>query len=291
MTFVWKNDNIFSLKQKSEGDIILSETKISKIHNSNINIASVDVVFKERKQMPWKHDRKVMHHNHISLIIEGSMNLTVNGKTIEVNAGELSYVQKGNDFHSRSLKLPFSFISIEFEAYEDETFNFEFKPLCKISNPDKLHTAMEELYTAWHDKREGALLRQKALMYQVMDCILKEYSQTNEKYELKKIRKAIDYMEKNYLNSYTDIKTLSDMCGMSVSSFTRTFKNIYHTTPTKYMNLLRIERAKKYLSKTDMQIAAIAEACGFTSTYYFSRLFKQITEETPLKYRQKMGEM
>ena len=40
------------------------------------------------------------------------------------------------------------------------------------------------------DEFMAELLRQKALMYQVMDCILKEYSQTNEKYELKKIRKA-----------------------------------------------------------------------------------------------------
>lgn len=264
--------------------------KSSTFHNSkksDINLSEINVVYKERKTMPWKHDRKTMASYYLGYIIEGSLIVISDGESFEVNVGELIFIEKNKDFHSRSRKLPFSFISIEFDIYEDKFYNFEFKRLFKLRNPEKFQSYMEEIYIAWNDNRTGANLRQKSLMYRIFDCILNEYSTDDQSYEMKKIKKAVDYMDKNYFCRYTDIEELADMCEISASSFTRMFKKIYNTTPTKYMNFLRIERAKQLLYETDMQITAISETCGFSSTYYFSRLFKQTTGESPLKYRQK----
>lgn len=254
--------------------------------NSDINIKSISLLYRERKLMPWKHDRPSMAHYYIGFILEGSLFLTTGEKSFDLKKGDLIFVKKGIDYHSRSRELPFSFISIEFEIYEDEYYSFEFQECYHIKNTEKVQAIMEELYSAWKDKRAGNLLRQKIHMYRLLDQILKEDSALNESYEYKKIKKAVDYMEKNFLEEYTDIQKLADLCELSTSRFTRIFKSIYNTTPTKYMNFLRIERAKKLLSETDLQISVISEMSGFTSMYYFSRLFKKVTGTSPLKYRE-----
>lgn len=263
-----------------------NEAALSQIKNSDINIASVELVYYERKQTPWKHNRKHMGHHYLGYIIEGSLYFTSEGKSYELKKGDLLFLNKNVDYHSKSRELPFSFISVEFEIYEDEHFNFHFEKIIHLNNPEKVHAIMEDLYSAWQDKRAGSLLRQKIHMYRLLDCILNENSRLNESYEYKKIKKAVDYMEKSFLEEYTDIKMLADMCEISTSRFTRIFKNIFATTPTKYMNSLRIERAKKLLAETELQITIVSEMSGFSSTYYFSRLFKQTTGVSPLKYRE-----
>ena len=53
----------------------------------------------------------------------------------------------------------------------------------------------------------------------------------------------------------------------------------------KYVNWVRIERAKILLAVTDKSITDIAEAVGFGSVHYFSRFFKDKEKLTPNDYR------
>jgi AraC-like DNA-binding protein len=51
---------------------------------------------------------------------------------------------------------------------------------------------------------------------------------------------------------------------------------------------LRMSRARRLL-KADitMSIGDVAQKCGFEDMAYFSRLFKQMYQETPSQYRKK----
>ena len=58
-----------------------------------------------------------------------------------------------------------------------------------------------------------------------------------------------------------------------------------HTTPVKYRNQLRIEKACSELCTKDISISEIAEKCGFNSLTYFREVFHSFTGMTPNKYR------
>ncbi|MDA9774131.1 AraC family transcriptional regulator [Saprospiraceae bacterium] len=75
------------------------------------------------------------------------------------------------------------------------------------------------------------------------------------------------------------------LCGMSISTFQRTFQLVYEQTPAKYILEQRIIKAKKFLSKKNTLISEIAYECGFQSISTFNRLFKKSTSLSPSEFR------
>ncbi|RHJ87900.1 AraC family transcriptional regulator [Parabacteroides sp. AM08-6] len=63
------------------------------------------------------------------------------------------------------------------------------------------------------------------------------------------------------------------------------FKHETGKTIYEYMQFKRIEIARKWLRETDKTIGMIAKELGFSSTQYFSSLFKRITGSSPCEYR------
>nr|WP_322923904.1 helix-turn-helix transcriptional regulator [Paenibacillus sp. SGZ-1014] len=68
----------------------------------------------------------------------------------------------------------------------------------------------------------------------------------------------------------------------------RVFRKHMDTTPTEYLNTLRMEKAMMLLGSTDIPIAEIADYVGVTSRQYFHLLFKKHTGQTPADYRKTM---
>lgn len=69
--------------------------------------------------------------------------------------------------------------------------------------------------------------------------------------------------------------------------FRRQFKKDVGMTPSTYLNHLRIEYAKKLLSRQSAagrSIGEISLSSGFFDQHYFSRIFKAKTGRTPLEY-------
>ncbi len=81
------------------------------------------------------------------------------------------------------------------------------------------------------------------------------------------------------------IEELSQLCGLSLSSFKREFKAIYKDSPNNYLNTQKIEKAKTLLEFSELTINEIAYEVGFGDPYYFSRLFKKKEDIPPSQYR------
>jgi len=58
-------------------------------------------------------------------------------------------------------------------------------------------------------------------------------------------------------------------------------------TPLQYLHRQRIIRAKVLLETTYLPIEQIAQACGYTDTGSFRRVFKKIAGALPAHYREK----
>ena len=71
------------------------------------------------------------------------------------------------------------------------------------------------------------------------------------------------------------------ICNISVSSFRQLFTEYYGVSPIQYRNNLRIKRAISLLEDGEMNIAEVAETCGYSSEAYFCRHYKKMTGETP----------
>lgn len=73
----------------------------------------------------------------------------------------------------------------------------------------------------------------------------------------------------------------------SQSRFINLFKQNLNVTPLKYITDLKMDYAKKLLTKTNYSVLDISVTLGFSSLSYFITLFKKYTNLTPSVYREK----
>ncbi|TMV48603.1 AraC family transcriptional regulator [Paenibacillus mesophilus] len=98
------------------------------------------------------------------------------------------------------------------------------------------------------------------------------------------IQPLMRHMESRYRDPI-NLASLSVMVHLDSSYLVRAFKQETGVTPIQYLNSLRLSAAISYLANTDMGIERIAEATGFNSIHYFSRLFKQKVGISPRQWR------
>ena len=92
----------------------------------------------------------------------------------------------------------------------------------------------------------------------------------------------------DYLNQHlADTVTLDDICARLCFSKTyikALFRRRTGTSIIQYFITLKLAAAKRMISEGGGTFSEIAEACGFSSVHYFSRLFKARTGMTPSAY-------
>lgn len=98
---------------------------------------------------------------------------------------------------------------------------------------------------------------------------------------------AIRYIENHFSAPDLTNATLAAQCNISEVYFRKLFTQKYAMTPKQYIIDIRINKAKQLLTDGILKINAVAEQCGFTNTYHFSRMFKERTGITPTAYMQK----
>jgi AraC-like DNA-binding protein len=87
------------------------------------------------------------------------------------------------------------------------------------------------------------------------------------------------------LNSKVCLNKVAGDLGISYSLFRVEFKRYTGFSPAQYQIELRIRKAKNLLVSTDQSVKEIAYQLGFDSTNYFSRLFKNKVDMTPMEFR------
>lgn len=89
----------------------------------------------------------------------------------------------------------------------------------------------------------------------------------------------------NHLFEDLSIEDLAIICGLSLSTFKRTFAKHFEESPKKYINRRRLEKAKDLLEQTDQRVSEIAYDCGFNDLGYFSKSFQAFYSMSPSEYR------
>lgn len=102
--------------------------------------------------------------------------------------------------------------------------------------------------------------------------------------------RLIDYMERHMAEKIT-LQTLAKLIHFNESYLIEQFKEAMGVPPMRYLNEMRIEKAKELLVTTEKSITDVAKETGFQSIHYFSRTFKKKERMTPQAYRMRYAEV
>lgn len=100
------------------------------------------------------------------------------------------------------------------------------------------------------------------------------------------VLRAIDYIHEHYSEEKVTLQELCRHVLMSISYFSRVFKQHTGETFVEYLTRVRVEKAKVMLLHTSLRTYEIADQVGYNDPNYFSILFKKHTGMTPTDYRE-----
>ncbi|MCY1723460.1 AraC family transcriptional regulator [Prolixibacteraceae bacterium Z1-6] len=98
------------------------------------------------------------------------------------------------------------------------------------------------------------------------------------------LKKVISFM-KNNLHKNIRISDLAETCNCSSSNIYKLFRQNLNSAPQDFFIHLKIERARKYLSQTNLKVKEIGAKLGYDDPYYFSRIFTKHVGLSPANYR------
>ena len=103
------------------------------------------------------------------------------------------------------------------------------------------------------------------------------------------VSSAKKYIEKNYNSKDLSVTEIAEKLGITTQHLSRIFKEINGTGLLQYINICRIEEAKKIMTdETDINVKDAANIVGYYNEITFIRNFKNITGLSPGKYRETM---
>jgi AraC family transcriptional regulator len=98
------------------------------------------------------------------------------------------------------------------------------------------------------------------------------------------LKRSLDYLESRLSENVT-IKALADLARLSPSYYVRAFKTSIGTTPHRWLHDLRIRRVQQLLLDTRSPVGRIALETGFADQAHLTRVFRQVTGESPGAWR------
>ncbi|MFC5471549.1 helix-turn-helix domain-containing protein [Cohnella suwonensis] len=98
------------------------------------------------------------------------------------------------------------------------------------------------------------------------------------------------YLESHYMRNI-GLTELADRFGMNPSYLGRVFKRRYGHSPIDCLTEIRLAEAKRLIrEKPRLLFKDIAEMVGYSDPFYFSKLFKHWTGQTPREYKKQPNE-
>jgi AraC-like DNA-binding protein len=104
---------------------------------------------------------------------------------------------------------------------------------------------------------------------------------------LQRLSDVLPLITKN-LAQPPDIRAMARACALSISRFHATFRAVMGVSPGRYVQDLRLLRAKHLLFVSDLPVKAVAGETGYGDVFHFSRLFRKRCGLSPSAYRDRV---
>ncbi|GGC85095.1 DNA-binding response regulator [Thalassobacillus devorans] len=98
------------------------------------------------------------------------------------------------------------------------------------------------------------------------------------------IETVLQYIHQNYSEDLS-LKTLGHQFHVNSIYLGQLFQKEVSSSFTKYLNRIRIERAKQYLQNSHEKAGSIGKKVGYADATYFYKQFKKLEDVTPTEWR------
>ena len=251
----------------------------------------------------------VVNHWHndfeFSYVVKGHMMYSVNGESVELNEGDMIFVNSARLHYGYWEKIEtceficvlfgFEILSAIPQKFITEMVGNTAPPYIIFQSADisdkEIITKIIALNELCDKKEDGYEISAVTLCYEIAEhlyrrCIEKRDNVSTHPQGLSQLHSIIGYIQGHYPErlSMDDIAASGQICR---SRCFELFKKYIGKTPFEYLNEYRISKSIDLLKNTDMNITEIALRCGFSGSSYFAEVFRRYIGQSPKQFQKR----
>lgn len=240
----------------------------------------------------------------LSVVIDGRMEYLVNDKRYQMEVGDCVFANSGAMHSGHTVDadgchyLVVSFLTGAIDGAGEGFFAERFfggvmdaqtvPSMFFEAKTGEVAKICVDIYEAIKKKDDGWELAVKGLLCHLWYLLYQEAKrQTTATPEnavpVARIKKAIRYMNDNYASKLS-LEDIAAACNLSKSEFCRCFKRITRQTAFEYLMDLRIRKSIRLLDREGLSVTETALASGFSSSSYYTEVFRRYMGCTPREY-------
>ena len=147
----------------------------------------------------------------------------------------------------------------------------------------KYLSLLMEMNNVWLKGEIGYVFKCNMLFWNWLHNLFVDITTKSLKYEHHGIYKGLLFLQNNYTTDVTP-EYLASLCNMSLTSFRRQFREVTGTSPIKYKNNLRMEKALSLLKTGEYSVSEAGASVGCPDIYYFNKMFKKTFNKNPSSF-------
>ncbi len=259
---------------------------------ANLNIVcNLGGYFAPARGVVWERATHTFTQNKFYCITKGTCRLTIAGQTYLAKQGDWFFIPADTPHaYSNFPEEPFEKYWMHFDIYPDTGLAALSGLPYAVQMPEEGETA--RLFSRYAEIAASKTLTDRIMVKSILLALLAEYIrlshpeteipvQNNTDTRMDEILK---YIQK-HIDTPLSVAELSAAFHLHPNHFIRFFKSRTGQTPARYIKMLKMETAKRYLEKTDLYITEIMKKIGQTDACSFSKQFKSMYSMSPQEYR------
>lgn len=234
----------------------------------------IDIVRLHRKKIEYTTKNKSCYV--LSCRLKGCSVFNFNNEKHIVNRGDILYIPLGSSYsqHTEGEEIVF------FHLNAIGKTNDEIK-IITPKNPDEVCDIFSKANKLWNKDQSLGFYECQQYLYKIMSLFDCASPQINSADTLTPI---LSYIHEHLCDPNLSLDAACKQAYICRVYFNKLFKRTYQTTPVRYINERRIERAKILLTSGVYTREEVAYLCGYNDVKYFYSVFKTISGMTTKQY-------
>lgn len=224
----------------------------------------------------WKNE--IITQEYIETSID---NEVINNKLLNMNASFIRNIVSQNELEIEKM---FNQLEAELRQIKNATQVKDIYNRIMIELDHEFHfSKLMEIGILQASYENKTLVDMMHYMKKLLNKVGRQYGNNDAK-ENNYCELAKTYLEQRYMNDM-NITDTADHLDISYSYLSKIFRARTGVTLTDYLNNVRIEKSKEYLSNTFLTLTEISEKVGYNNVQSYQRFFKKYVNLTPGDYR------
>lgn len=222
--------------------------------------------------------------NAIYIVIKGNGAVIINDKRIDLVAGTVFFVRKGETSFIERNDMEYAYIRFRGRRAE------EYVSRLNLCGENRVYAGDERLIEFWTEcllkANDGNvdLLSESVLLYSLA------YIQPELKKENDVVSRVVHILGEKFTDCSLSLARVAKEIGYNEKYISALFKNQKGVTYTEYLTELRISHAVFLAEQGINSVNNIALLSGFSDALYFSRIFKKNKGMSPKQFIQRLEE-